>query len=77
VGEPPENVKVLQYYLKDIEVEEMEEDGPRHERSKLKKIGDFFKNVFSKSPKFSTKSFHKFDIGNIDEVEFATIAWEN
>jgi hypothetical protein len=62
--------------MRNIEVEEMEEDGPRH-GNKLKKIGDFFKNVFSKSPRFSTKSFHKFDRGNIEEVEFATIAWEN
>lgn len=28
VGEPPENVKVLQYYTKSVQFEEQEEDGP-------------------------------------------------
>ena len=77
VGEPPENVKVLQYYMKNIQVEEAEEDGPGHSRSKIRKIGEFFKNVFQRNPKFTTKSFHKFDKGHIEEVEFATTAWEN
>lgn len=50
VGEPPENVKVLQYFLKDITVENEEADGPNanRRRSKFKRIGEFFKNVFSK-----------------------------
>lgn len=79
VGEPPENVKVLQYYLRDIIIENEEADGPinNRRRSKFKRLGEFFKNVFSKQPRLSTKSFTRFEKGHIDEVEFATFAWEN
>lgn len=80
VGEPPENVKVLQYFLKDITVENEEADGPantRNRRSKFKRIGEFFKNVFSKQPRLSTKSFTRYEKGHIEEVEFATVAWES
>ena len=81
VGEPHENVKVLQYYLRNMEVEDQEEaaDGPGYngKKSKIKKLGEFFKNVFSRTPKFSMKSFRKFERGHIEEVEFATTVWEN
>jgi hypothetical protein len=79
VGEPPENVKVLQYFLRDITVENEEADGPGNQRrrSKFKRIGEFFKNVFSKQPKLSTKSFTRYEKGHIDEVEFATTVWES
>jgi hypothetical protein len=84
VGEPPENVKVLQYFLKDVTIENDDvtlagADGPQvhRRRSKIKKIGEFFKNVFSKQPRLSTKSFTRYDKGHIEEVEFITTAWEN
>lgn len=79
VGEPPENVKVLQYFLKDVTVENEEADGPGNQRrrSKFKRIGEFFKNVFSKQPRLSTKSFTRYEKGHIEEVEFATVAWES
>jgi len=50
VGEPPENVKVLQYYLRDVTIENEEADGPLNarRRSKMKRLGEFIKNVFSK-----------------------------
>ena len=78
VGEPPENVKVLQYFLKDVTVENEEADGPGIQRrsSGLKKVGQFLKNVFSKKPKLSTKNFTRFEKGHIEEVEFATTTWE-
>ena len=79
VGEPPENVKVLQYFIKDITVENQEADGPTQRRrgSKFRRIGEFFKNVFSKQPRLSTKSFTRYEKGHIEEVEFATVAWES
>lgn len=78
VGEPPENVKVLQYFLKDVTIINEEADGPGLVRrsSGLKKVGQFLKNVFSKKPKLSTKNFTRFEKGHIEEVEFATTAWE-
>jgi hypothetical protein len=83
VGEPPENVKVLQYFLKDVTIENDETlagaDGPQvqRRRSKIKRIGEFFKNVFSKQPRLSTKSFTRYEKGHIEEVEFITTVWEN
>jgi hypothetical protein len=77
VGEPPENVKVLQYIMKKWEIIDEDADGPGSQRGKIKRLGELFKNVFSRTPKFSTKSFHKFERGQIEEVEFATSAWEN
>lgn len=79
VGEPPENVKVLQYFLKDITVECEEADGPgtNRRRSKFRRIGEFFKNVFSKQPRLSTKQLTRYEKGHIEEVEFATVAWES
>ena len=46
-------------------------------RSKIKRIGEFFKNVFSKQPRLSTKSFTRYEKGHIEEVEFITTVWEN
>ncbi len=78
VGEPPENVKVLQYFLKDVTIENEEADGPlARRRSKMKRLGEFIKNVFSKQPRLSTKSFTRYEKGQIEEVEFATSCWEN
>lgn len=50
VGEPPENVKVHQYFIKDMTFENQDADGPtaRRRGSKFRRIGEFFKNVFSK-----------------------------
>jgi hypothetical protein len=80
VGEPPENVKVQQYFIKDQSFEVQEADGPTNQRrrgSKFRRIGEFFKNVFSKQPRLSTKSFQRFNKGHCEEVEFATTVWEN
>ena len=64
VGEPAENVKVLRYFVKDDYEEENEEDGPDgHGRGNLKRIGEFFKNIFSKHPKFTTKPLNKYKKG--------------
>lgn len=32
--------------------------------------------MFSGRPRLSTKPFHKFDKGHIEDVEFATTVWE-
>jgi hypothetical protein len=82
VGEAPENVKVLQYFIKNECIEEAEEqNGPDGRniplKTKIKKIGDFLKNIFSTSPILSTKSFQRFEKGQIEEVEFATTVWES
>jgi hypothetical protein len=70
-------VKVLKYYIKKDLVEEDEQNGPNgNGKSNLRKLGDFFKNVFSTKPKFSTKSLKLYDKGHIEEVEFATTVWE-
>lgn len=65
VGEPPENVKVLQYYLKDVTLENEEADGPGNQRrrSKFRRIGEFLKNVFSKQPKMTAKSLKRVERG--------------
>ena len=55
-----------------------DENGPNGlGKKRIDKIGDFLKNLFSKRPKISTKTFHKFAKGHIEEVEFATTVWEN
>jgi len=78
VGEPSENVKVLKYFIKKDLIEECEENGPNgHYRSNLRKIGDFFKNVFSTHPKFSTKPYQLYEKGHIEEMEFATTVWDS
>jgi hypothetical protein len=78
VGEPPENVKVLQYFLRDVTIENEEADGPeQRRRSKFRRIGEFFKNVFSKQPKLTSKSLTRYEKGHIEEVEFATTIWES
>jgi hypothetical protein len=79
VGEPPETVKVLQYFTRDIVLENEDADGPLNirRRSKFKRIGEFFKNVFSKQPRLSTKSYSRYERGHIEEVEFATTVWES
>lgn len=78
VGEAPENVKVLQYFVEDECVEEDEENGPnRSGKTKLRKVGDFLRNMFNKNhPKLSTKSYLRTDKGHVEEVEFATTVWE-
>lgn len=65
--------------MRDVTVENEEADGPglNRRRSKFRRIGEFFKNVFSKQPRLSTKSFTRFEKGHIEEVEFATSAWES
>lgn len=69
--------------MKDVTIENEDgltgADGPQAQRrrSKMKRIGEFFKNVFSKQPRLSTKSFTRYDKGHIEEVEFVTTAWEN
>lgn len=76
VGEPPETVKVLQYFVKKTEIEDEESNGPNgNGKSKIQKVGEFFKNIF-RSHKFSTKRYHKYSKGEIEEVEFATVEWE-
>jgi hypothetical protein len=78
VGEPPENVKVLQYFLRDVTIENEEADGPLvRRRSKMNRLGEFIKNVFSKQPRLSTKKFSRYEKGHIVDVVFATSCWEN
>jgi hypothetical protein len=78
VGEPPENVKVLQYFLRDVTIESEEADGPlTRRRSRMKKLGEFLKNVFSKQPRLTSKNLQRYEKGHIEEVEFATSCWEN
>lgn len=78
VGDSLENVKVLQYFIKNFDVADVDANGPNGVgKKKIDKVGDFFKNLFSKRPRLSTKAFHKFSKGHIEEVEFATTAWEN
>lgn len=58
----------------------LEENGPSNQRrrgSKFRRIGEFFKNVFSKQPRLSTKSYQRYSRGQCEEVEFATTVWEN
>ena len=40
------------------------------------KIGNIFRNLFSKQPKLSTQCLTKMDRGHVEEVEFATEEWE-
>ena len=78
VGDQPENVKVLQYFVKGLKVVDEDANGPNGlEKKRIRKMGDFLKNLFSKSPKLSTKKFQNFEKGHIEEVEFATTVWEN
>lgn len=79
VGEPPENVKVYQYYLKEMAFESPDADGPaaRRRRSGFRRIGEFFKNVFAKTPRFTSTKLDKHLKGSLEEVEFYTTAWEN
>ena len=71
-------MKVLQYFTRGFLVEEEDANGPQGlKKKKMQKVGSFFKNIFSRRPKLSTKSFMSFDKGQIEEVEFATSVWEN
>jgi len=62
--------------LNSLKLEDDEANGPVHGKSKIKKIGDFMKNIFSLKPKFSTKKYQDYERGHIEEVEFATTVWE-
>ncbi len=56
---------MLQYFTKGFQVEEEDENGPKHsaKRKRIEKVGSFFKNIFSKKPKLSTRSYMNFDKG--------------
>lgn len=77
VGDSMENVKVLQYFIKDLEVLDEDQNGPQAELARNNsKFRRLFRNLFSKKPKFSTKKYQNFPKGQIEEVEFATLEWE-
>ena len=61
----------VQYKEGEEEEEEEVHDGPRPS-----KIGNLFRNVFSKKPRFSTEAFTRVKKGYVAELEFATEVWE-